>query len=127
MTPPRSCQNEENESVMLQDDPILLDSIARISDWVIHDRRGTGVVFDDDVFILVQELLRLYIERKYAPDLVCFARHAKRQTITVADALLCTRYNSDVQQAVQHRLDEVKRVNVSGGDAVDVDEDDGLF
>ena len=59
-------------------------------------QRGRHIEFTDDTLILLHEVLREYVQRKYAYDLVCFGRHARRSTITRADALLCARHNADL-------------------------------
>jgi histone H3/H4 len=76
------------------------------------ERRHSGRVrFEDNSLLAVAELVSDYIARSLVPDLVAFARHAKRQRILATDVLLCARRNLDLVRDLEEELQRADRAH----------------
>lgn len=87
-----------------------LTETREVLEYVLHlaeeveRNRGGAVRFEDTALRTVAELVRAYVTQTLVPDLVAFARHAKRQRLLAADVLLCARRNTDLRVALEQKL-----------------------
>ncbi|KAF6000924.1 hypothetical protein CCYA_CCYA18G4588 [Cyanidiococcus yangmingshanensis] len=99
---------EEEEASPLPEQQQTLELVLRLAED-LEQRHAGKVHFEDNALLAIAELVWGYIMRSMVPDLVAFARHAKRQRIMTADVMLCARRNPDLLRELEEELKQSNR------------------